>query len=632
MTTTKTSLLFLLSLSSVVAAPSPRGPDGDGSIAISGELRQWHKVVLSLAGPFACEDDTRPNPFTDYRFTVVFTHESGQPGYRVPGYFAADGAAAETSAAAGNVWRAHLAPDRPGRWDYRVEFTQGSGAALDDTGAPLPPFHGRTGSFTVAPTDKTGRDFRARGRLVHTGGHYLRFAGSGEIFLKAGADAPETLLAFRDFDGTIAHKASVPLKTWAPHLRDWRPGDPSWQDGKGRGLIGALDYLAAKGVNSISFLTYNAGGDGDNVWPFVARDDKLHYDCSKLDQWGIVFDHATRLGLFLHFKLQETENDDERTGIPRRPGAVPAALDGGATGTERRLYLRELVARFGHALALNWNLGEENTQTPDEQRAMARFLRAVDPYAHPIVMHTYPREQDLVYSPHLGDARALTGVSLQNPWSAAHARVLHWRNESARAGLPWVVCNDEQNPSRAGVPPDPGYAGSDGWADDGARRYDLHAIRQATLWGTLLAGGAGVEYYFGNLLPQSDMLCEDWRSRDRSWDYARIALEFFARGGFPLDRMRNADELVGNPQHDNSRYCFAKPGELYLVYLPTGGAATLDLTGAPGDFSLEWFNPRVGGPLQTGAVSRVAGGAPAALGLPPADPSEDWLAIVRIVR
>lgn len=61
-------------------------------------------------------------------------------------------------------------------------------------------------------------------------------------------------------------------------------------------------------------MTYNAGGDGENVWPFVARDDKLHYDCSKLDQWGIVFDHATAVGLYLHFKLQETENDDHRRG------------------------------------------------------------------------------------------------------------------------------------------------------------------------------------------------------------------------------------------------------------------------------------------------------------------------------
>ena len=96
--------------------------------------------------------------------------------------------------------------------------------------------------------------------------------------------------------------------------RTGRPGDPTWKGGKGKGLIGALNYLSAKGVNTFSFLPYNAGGDGDNVWPFVARNDKLHYDCSKLDQWGVVFDHATAKGLYLHFKLQENEIDDDRRG------------------------------------------------------------------------------------------------------------------------------------------------------------------------------------------------------------------------------------------------------------------------------------------------------------------------------
>ena len=107
----------------------------------------------------------------------------------------------------------------------------------------------------------------------------------------------------------------MPLHTFAPHVQDWRTGDPVWKDGKGKGLIGAVNYLASKGVNSISFLPYNAGGDGDNVWPFVARDDKFHYDVSKLDQWQIVFDHAQQKGIYLHFKLQENEIDDNVRGI-----------------------------------------------------------------------------------------------------------------------------------------------------------------------------------------------------------------------------------------------------------------------------------------------------------------------------
>jgi len=391
----------------VTASARQRGAVPD--VAISGDLRQWHKVTLTLTGPAADEASNSPNPFLDYRLSVTFTHESGSPAYTVPGYFAADGNAANSSASSGNKWRVHLSPDKIGRWNYRISFVSGKGVALAaaSEGQAVTPLHGRTGTIQIAGTDKRAPDFRARGRLQYAGGHYLQFAGSGEYFLKLGADSPETLLAFADFDGTVARKPQVPLHTYASHVQDWKTGDPTWKDGKGKGLIGAINYLASKGVNSMSFLPYNAGGDGDNVWPFVSRDDKFHYDVSKLDQWQIVFDYAQQKGMYLHFKLQENEIDDNLRGNPveRRAsgrGAGPAdtqpvreSLDGGDLGQERRLYVRELVARFGYELALNWNIGEENTQSSEQQLAMAIGLRDTDPYGgHHIVVHTFPKAQD----------------------------------------------------------------------------------------------------------------------------------------------------------------------------------------------------------------------------------------------
>jgi hypothetical protein len=354
------------------------------SVAIAGELRQWHKVTLALDGPQADERTNDPNPFRDYRMTVTFRHESGLPTYNVPGYFAADGNAANTSAAAGNKWRAHVAPDKVGRWDWRISFVQEKDAAIDAVAAgaaqPVTPFDGLTGSFVVAATDKTMPDFRARGRLEYVGGHYLRFAGTGEYFLKLGPDSPETLLAYADFDDTTARKQTVPLHTYEPHIKDWTTGDPTWKNGKGKGLIGAINYLSSKGADSMSFLSYNAGGDGDNVWPFVTRDDKFHYDTAKLDQWQIVFDHAQHKGLYLHIKLQETENDDNYRGDYRegRPAGgravspvtdvVVESLDGGNLGPERRLYLREMIARFGYELALNWNVPQPADPVLDDDQ------------------------------------------------------------------------------------------------------------------------------------------------------------------------------------------------------------------------------------------------------------------------
>jgi len=615
---------------SVAPLVLPRQSDGDGSISVSGELKQWHKVTLTLNGPYAHEQDNDPNPFVDYEMTVRFTHESGDPSYEVPAYFAADGQAAESSADAGTSWRAHLSPDKPGRWDYAVSFRKGGTKVRGGSSDPVPlrPYDALKGSFNVAALDSSDSAILSRGRLQYIGKRYLQFAGSGDYFLKAGPDAPETLLAYTDFDDTVALKNNVPLKTWAPHLKDWNTGDPVWKDDKGKALIGAVNYIAAKGCNVISFLPYNAGGDGNNVWPFVSRDAKLHYDCSKLDQWGIVFDHATAKGVYLHFKMQENEIDDDRRGQDRKAGGVPESLDGGKLGIERRLYIRELVARFGHALALNWNLGEENTQSTEEQLDMIRFIRAMDAYDHNVVVHTFPSQQDRVYSPLVGNRDGLTGASLQNSWDQAHQRTLKWIRESEKSGHPWVVCNDEQNPASHGVPPDPGYQGHDGVAEQGRKKYTLDDIRKYTLWGTLMAGGAGVEYYFGYKLPENDLVCEDFRSRNRTWDYCRIALTFFSDNQIPIDQMACMDELVGNPDNSNSRYCFARPNDVYLVYLPDGGTCSLDLSQASGNYEVRWFNPRAGGALSSGSVGAVSGGKSVSLGTPPADADQDWLAVV----
>ena len=93
--------------------------------------------------------------------------------------------------------------------------------------------------------------------------------------------------------------------------------------------------------------------------------------------------------------------------------------------------------------------------------------------------------------------------------------------------------------------------------------------------------------------------------------------------------MANANSLVGNPKNDNSRYCFAKPGSLYLVYLPKVEACTLDLSHQSGDYDLQWFNTRSGGKLQAGNITTLKGGSKAKLGKPGDDPAEDWLAVIR---
>ncbi|MEL7496224.1 MAG: DUF5060 domain-containing protein [Planctomycetota bacterium] len=614
----------------------PRKPDGDGAISVTGDLMAWHKVTLSVSGPYAHEQDNQPNPFTDYAMWVTFRHGDGTT-YRVPGYFAADGNAAESSAESGTVWRAHFAPDRAGDWEYSISFQSGTDAALaTEANADFKSVElvdGKSGSIQILESDKKGFDFRAHGRLNYVGKRYLQHAGSGKYFLKIGADAPETLLAYRDFDATLANKPSVGLKSFKQHLQHWDEGDPQWQGEKGRGLIGAVRYLSEKGGNAFSFLPYNAGGDGDNVWPFIQREDKLHYDCSKLDQWAIVFDFANARGMYLHFKLQETEMDDSHRGHKdRKSGNVPTSLDGGELGQQRKLYLRELVARFGHELGLNWNLGEENTQSVRQQLDMINYIDYVDAYDHLIVVHTFPDQQDKVYRKLIGDRSKLTGVSLQNSSiDTTHRQTLKWVRESKNAKKPWVVAFDESGTAAHGVCPDLGFQGFDGKDKTGKYIYTEHEVRNRVLWGTLMAGGAGCEYYFGYQFAENDLHCEDWASRDRSWDYGRIAINFFHDQKLPFWRMENQNAAVGNLKNNNQRYGFGIPGETYLVYLAkgqVGGNWKLDLEPFEGEFDVRWFDPRNGGELQVGDVAAVSAGQKVALGSSPAQPEEDWVVLV----
>jgi len=580
------------------AAVAAEGP------AITGELRKWHKVTITFADPKTGES-ADPNPFRDYRLDVTFT--KGARRVVVPGYYAADGNAGETGARGGNKWRVHFAPDEEGTWRFVASFRAGRDVAISpkrNAGSPTS-FDGASGTLTVGPTDKKGRDHRGKGRLRYVGKHYLQFAESGEFFLKGGADSPENFLAYFEFDGTHRHgkaggrrrgeAATDRLHRYAPHVRDWRPGDPTWRGTKGKGIIGALNYLASKGMNSVYFLTMNVRGDGKDVWPWTSNDERYHFDCSKLDQWEIVFCHMDKLGIMLHVITQETENDQ--------------LLDGGALGPQRKLYYRELVARFAHHLAITWNLGEENTNTHQQRKEFAKCIRELDPYDHPIVVHTYPGRYDRIYEPLLGYEH-FEGPSLQT--NATHSQTIRWVDRSAASGRPWVVCLDEIGPANTGVRPD---------ADD--PNHD--EVRKRHLWGNLMAGGAGCEWYFGYRFPHNDLNCEDWRSRDRMWDLTRYALEFFHRH-LPFTEMRHADELTSS----RSDYCFAKPGQLYAIYLPNGGTTKLNLGSIAAPFPVRWYNPRAGGRLQEGSVRTVKGPGMVAIGNPPRELSKDWVALVKL--
>ena len=572
------SHLFLCTLFlSTLSAQSP---------TLSGELRTWHRVSLTFDGPNSSETAS-DNPFADYALQVTFTN--GSKTYVVPGFYAADGDAAQTSATAGNKWRVHFAPDATGKWNWSASFKKGNDVAITGGGSSAGFFDGATGSFTVAATNKQGRDHRGKGRLEYVGEHYLRYAGSKEWFVKAGADAPENTLAYEDFDAVPNIKGL--RKSWAPHARDYdaaEAGSYTWKGGKGSELLGAIAYLSEKGVNAFSFLTFNVRGDDENIFPHLLKtsisnyggsnawtQDLYHdrFDVSRLEQWERIFSYADLKGMYLHFKTQETENDQ--------------LMDGGNVGRERKLYYRELIARFGHHLALNWNMGEENTQTDAQRRAMATYFAQTDPYNHLRVIHTYPGQQDAVYNKLTGNQSAYTGVSIQtsnNGGSQNFDSAEKWVQRSDAAGKKWVVAVDEPGSANIGIDADPD---------------DRKLVRSNVVWATFMAGGAGTEFYYGYQSGCGDLECQDHRSRDQKYTDAALALRFF-QDYFQeyLPSVENNNGLTANADD----YVLANPGTAYAIYRPNGG--TTDINLPTGTWQVRWYNPRSG---QLSGTDKISG-------------------------
>jgi len=439
------------------------------------------------------------------------------------------------------------------------------------------------GNFEIGPVDSTATGFYKTGKLAYVGKHYLEESETKKPFLKNGVGSPETFLAYHEFDGTFKKKGAVTptlnngLHEYPSHEKDWNEGDPTWGDEKGKAIIGALNYIASKGMNSLYFLVMNEHGDGDNVWPWIEPEKQARYDVSKLDQWEKVFTHMDNLGIAMNLFTQETEND--------------TILNKGELGPERKLYYKELVARFGHHLGVVWNLGEETNRTSEQLKSYADYIRNIDPYNHPIAVHNHvrvtgERMEGRPLDPIKETLTPLLGYknfeipSLQlYDTTEVHQEVRKWLDLSVEKKRPWVVYLDEIGHWDIGI------------TTDSAANNNYDMVMRTSLWGSLMAGAAGTSWYFGGLDgPNNDMAAEDFRARDGWWDISNNAKQFF-QDHLPFWEMQGRDELLSNEK----AFCFAKKDEIYVVYLPKGEQTDLKI--GDGAFTIAFYDPLQGGML-----------------------------------
>lgn len=557
---------------------------------LSGEFKQWHTLTLGLAGPPASEMGmTVPgayraaSPFPDYKCDCTFKHEESGNEWIVPGYYNGNGNVHNDGSTQGGDWLCHFVPPMEGSYIWTAKYAQGTNVAQNGGGNPGDFFDGASGDFSIGPSDKTGADLRGKGRLGLSEGKW-KFQGTGEQLLKMGLGSPSNLFAYSDFDDTPNNHEY--RKTFVAHEADHNDGDPTWHGGKGKGLIGAINYLASVGVNVLPITLITLDGDDNNIFPFVDPEPTeynfLRYDVSKLAQWNIVMDHAEKMGVTLDINLFDNDY----------------VLDGGKLGELMSLYIREMVARYGHHLSVVWNIGTDISTKDAAQRS--DYLRSLDPYNNPIAVRTHAdsKSKALFQVPFVD-----TVVLLSDGNVGGDLATFGKGSPVTITDIGTALSTDAEDPTH-------------------------DAYREEALYGAIFAGSSSLRYFFGSSSLDNDLTAQDFRTRASFFEQAGHAQEFLAK--LPAD-MAPATTLVtrgGRKQSLGSlALSDATMSKIAIYKKSTSSDVTLDLSILGGEkaFSVKWFNPRMGGAMVEGKL--VEGGRSWQL-VPPSDPDKDWACLV----
>ncbi|MGQ9573826.1 MAG: apiosidase-like domain-containing protein [Thermoguttaceae bacterium] len=478
------------------------------------------------------------NPFQDVAVSGQFGRQGGPP-LRVEGF---------CDSADGSLYRIRFMPARPGRYSYTVEVRQGDSRQT------------HSGGFTA-------RDGQRRGLLRVDKEHPWHFVweGTGEHYF---------------WNGTTAY---------------WLLG---WQDEEV--IRQAIDRLARLKVNRVRVALCGRTASGQRWYePLVVNTEKFQF---RLNPWVAQrpdsvenpgFDVA-RFNVPFWQKCERMLRHARETGMVvsiifyldgRDPGVDPFGKARMGCAEEQQYY-RYAVARLAAFSNVMWDVTNEYHLFRDEAwtEKMGTLIKACDPYKHLTSVHGH------------GDFRFRTSAwadfAMYQSWDEAggHAFMLKHRQAQAKTGRPIPQVNEEYGyedhyPARWG-----------GGRKPPARSADN---RRRLAWGIYMAGsyqttgeradrgtGRGADSGGGWINGRGD------ESMTMLNGYAHIVTCFTSLQWW---KMEPRDDLVSK-----GAYCLAEPGQQYLVYLPSGGTASVKLQ--PGTYNARWFNPRTGQWIGIGTV------------------------------
>ena len=561
------------------------------------EVPQWDMHEFELHGRCLVE-----NPFRDATLTGEFIAPSGKMK-RFDGFH--DG---------GDTWRLRFAPDEEGEWRYRL---CGEGVAISTEGRLK----------CVTP--------RGRGPIrIH----------------------PENPYAFAHADGS----AFLPMGDTCYGLYDDSPITPDLRH----------EYIETRRRQRFNFIRMSVGHSEARAakdpafWAWGGAPAK-----PDLDRLNPVFFRGLD-ELFRELKAHGMNVELLLLNFYRRPFTDTNLW----TAARERLWLRYVIARYAaFDNVFLWTLANEYETHPDGRyrldlpgdvtwaKSTARLVKQLDPYRHPVTVHpvissstrgTTPRSE---FDPpwriggFFGDGDEIDVLSQQT--SAAYGaqwdgRTQKWFRTCAAdsTGLWFAPVWDERLDCWTGDVPgvnrsiaadrryrkpvlntEFGYEYAPGHPNENRQVHHTDKVRRSA-WRIVCAGGYFAAGFHGTI-GHSDA----WNRIDPTHHYTfnlqdqgaanQLAAlhDFFT--ALPFWRMLPFDGVTGA-----EAVALAELGKVYVVYLPQGGTAVVNLSAAKGPLTAQWFNPRAG---RVDETFTVAGKISLAFRAPDA---QDWVLRLREVR
>jgi len=491
------------------------------------------------------------NPFTDATFEGSFESADGKNRWPVAGFCDAED---------GSVFRIRFMPPAAGSYKYSVAYRQGLARKTF------------TGNFQANNSHRRGPvrvDTSYPWHFIWEGsGEHYFFNGTTAYWLMGWQDehiiqsSIERLhrLKINRIRVTIAGRTDqfygepvTPGPAWTPYLTAWPVGGGV----RAIHLLGRAGQRYGRGVARSLFDSLATLGLAEDIYH-----PGFDYSRFNVSYWQ-KFERALRFARDrdLIFSLVLDMNDSR---VHPGPGSA-----------DEHRFIRYAVARFGAFSNITWDLGDDLDRFRDDRwtHETGTLIEQWDPYQHLATSHPVDNVHQDRTSPWFGF------TSFQEWSRKQHAFMLSQRKQQEALGRIIPQTNEEY-----------GYEDHyPRWAEGfGSETADV--LRRCA-WDIAMAGGyqtTGESCRRGvHIWPDTGGGWMNGRGDDTMTmleGYAHM-VDFFT--AFEWWKAEPHDEFV-----NAGNYCLAKPGEIYVVYLPNGGGVSLKL--AAGDYRAIRFDPTTG--------------------------------------